>query len=176
MLSQDQLYSLFKFDSTDLQQNRSGSLTVTQKNRLKAQKRNDNILITMIGLGFIGTGIFFLVIQNSVFLGILLTVFGLLPLYAGYVSSKIDLDDLSIEQVSGAIKTIEKVSSGADPVSNHSRTYLLVVEGIKMTLNMQQYNALNDGEEYTIHYTYVRSNSGGDLHATPLSLEPKIQS
>lgn len=176
MLSQDELYRLFKFDGADLQQNRSGSLTVPQKNRLKAQKRNDNILIIAIGLGFIGTGIFFLVVQNSIFLGILLVVFGLLALYAGYVSSKIDLDDINVEQVSGAIQTMEKVSSGADPVSNHSRTYLLLVEGIRMTLNRQQYDALNDGEEYTIHYVYVRSNSGGDLHATPLSLEPKMQS
>ena len=176
MLSQDQLYNLFKFDSTDLQQNRSGSLTVIQKNRLKAQKRNDNILVIVLGLGFIGTGIFFFVVQKSIFSGILLTVFGLLPLYAGYISSKIDLDNLSIEQVSGAIKTIEKVSSGADHVSNHSRTYLLVVEGIRITLTMQQYDALSDGEEYTIHYTYLRSNSGGDLHATLLSLELGIQS
>lgn len=144
MLSPIEIERLLKFNPDDLEYNRKGQLSRSQKQHLENHFSNQRIGAVIFGTIFIGIGLWLIFVQQFfisavfVFLGALLMIS---LLFIGSVS----VHDLHVQRVSGYLR--KKIESDSD-----SSDYCLLVAETTIKVDKKVYDAFREGETYTLYY------------------------
>lgn len=161
MLSlEDQLQQGLQFTDEDLEANRFGKLTASQKQWVKTRYRNHVLIPNMAFLGMLilfdiilmGTtfedahdlSLSSFLICQSPFLGFM--VFGIWWIKQRHTELQTDLQEARV------VKTMGSVRLHTEQIKN-TIWYHLYLRGIDFELTEKQFLAFRQGEQYTVYYT-----------------------
>lgn len=138
------LASSFNFTPDDLKANQQGQLSAVQHQRYTAMNAGCVrwSLLATLGL-LIGTGVMFLVAPQSIIVMGILTLVSLGGVWLAWSTRN---DIFSVFTIAGeACLRIDRGEKG-------SRHHIMSVRGYEFTLDPSQYELIEDGTTYVVHY------------------------